>query len=172
MEIGDGLRYSSRMRVFRRFATLCLMGWWIGGLTLYTTAVLRYAHQVIGNHTRVGFVTQRVTTELNWIGAAALALMLWNGLASWRSAARPIRWGLAVSWGVAAIAHAALFLLHAHLDAMLDFQARQVRDGMPFHGPHEAYEALVGVEWGAGLVYLLAALAGWRREDSTGAAAR
>jgi hypothetical protein len=157
------------MRVLRRFATLCLMGWWLGGLTFYTTAVIRAAHQVVGSSTRVGFVTQRVTTELNWIGAAALALMLWDGLSSWRSAGRPARWGLAVSWSVAAIAHAGLFLLHAHLDGMLDLQARQVREGMPFHGPHEAYEALVGVEWGAGLVYLLAALTGWRREDATAA---
>src|SRR5881392_744814 len=124
------------MLVVRRFAMLGLMGWWLGGLTLYTTAVLRAAHRVIGNHTRVGFVTQAVTTELNWIGAAALALMLWDGLASWRPAGRRLRRALAASWGVAALAHASLFVLHARLDAMLDFPARQVRDGVPFHGPH------------------------------------
>ena len=160
------------MRILRRFAMLAIMGWWLGGLTLYTTAVLRYAHRVIGSHTRVGFVTQAVTGELQWIGAAALALMLWDGLVSWRPSGRGLRWALAASWGVAALAHAGLFILHLRLDAMLDFQARQVRDGMPFHGPHEAYEALVGIEWGAAMVYLLSALAAWRRMDSTGSAAR
>jgi hypothetical protein len=160
------------MRILRRFALLSLMGWWLGGLTLYTTAVIRNAHRVIGNHTRVGFVTQAVTLELQWIGAAALALMLWDGLASWRPSGRRLRWALAASWSVAALAHAGLFLLHAQLDAMLDFQARQLRDGTPFHGPHEGYEALVGIEWGAGLVYLLSALAAWRRTDSAGSGAR
>jgi hypothetical protein len=160
------------MRILRRFLMLAFMGWWLGGLTLYTTAVLRYAHRVIANHTRVGFVTQAVTIELQWIGAAALALMLWDGLASWGPSGRRLRWARAASWGVAALAHVGLFILHLQLDAMLDFQARQVRDGMPFHGPHEAYEALVGIEWGAGLVYLLAALAAWRQMDSAGSAAR
>jgi hypothetical protein len=160
------------MSLFRRFAMLSVLGWWLGGLTLYTTAVIRTAHRVIGSHTRVGFITQGVTTELNWIGTAALGLMLWDGLASWGSSGRRLRGALAASWSVAAIAHAGLFLLHARLDGMLDFQTRQVRDGTAFHGPHEAYQALVGIEWGAGLVYLLAALAAWKRKDSTGSAAR
>ena len=154
------------MRLFRRFLLLCAMGWWIGGLTLYTTAVIRTGHRVIGNHTRVGFVTQSVTAELQWIGAGALALMLWNGLASWRAGGVWPRRALAASWLVAAVAHVALFVLHARLDAMLDFQARQVRDGAPFHGPHELYEAFVAVEWFAALGYLLAALVAWRREDA------
>jgi len=160
------------MRVFRRFAVLCAMGWWLGGLTLYTTAVIRTAHRVISNHTRVGFVTQAVTAELQWIGAGALALMLWNAAASWKAGGNWSRRGLAASWLVAAIAHVALFVLHARLDAMLDLSARQVREGADFHGPHELYELFVGVEWAAGLVYLLSALLAWKQEDSAGAAAR
>ncbi len=155
------------MRLLRRFAMLCVMGWWLGGLTLYTTAVIRTAHRVVGSHTRVGFVTQAVTTELQWIGAAALALMLWNGAASWRGARPWTRRSLLAGWLVAAAAHVALFLIHARLDGMLDLQARQVRDSASFHAPHELYELFVAVEWLAGLVYLLAALMAWRQEDAT-----
>jgi hypothetical protein len=160
------------MRVLRRFALLCLMGWWLGGLTLYSTAVLRNAHRVIGNHTRVGFVTQAVTTELQWIGAGALALMLWNAAAAWKSGGSWSRRGLAASWIVAGTAHLALFVLHARLDGMLDVQARQIREGADFHGPHELYELFVAVEWIAGMLYLLSALLAWKKEDSAMPAAR
>src|SRR2546426_245501 len=154
------------MRIFRRFAMLGILGWWLGGLTLYATTVIRSAHQVIGNHAKVGFITQRVTTELNWIGVGALALMLWNGAASWRAGGPWPRRTLAASWIMAAAAHAAVFLLHARLDGMLDFQARQVRDDTPFRGTHETYLIATTVEWAAALVYLLSALSAWLREDS------
>src|SRR5204862_6015532 len=74
------------MRIFRRFAMLCALGWWLGGLTFYATVVIRAGHQVIGSHAKVGFITQKATAGLNWIGAAALALMVWNAAASWRAA--------------------------------------------------------------------------------------
>jgi len=154
------------MRIFRRFAMLCALGWWLGGLTFYATVVIRAGHQVIGSHAKVGFITEKATAGLNWIGVAALALMFWNAAASWRAAGSWPRRGLAASWIVAAAAHAGAFLLHARLNGLLDFQARQVREGVSFHGPHELYLVATAVEWGAGLLYLLAALAAWRREDA------
>jgi hypothetical protein len=155
------------MRIARRFLMLCALGWWLGGLTFYSMVVIRASHQIVGNHTKVGFITQRVTAGLNSIGAAALALMLWNGAASWRRSGSWTRRGLAASWIAAASAHAWVFLLHARLEAMLDFQVRAVRDGAPFRGSHETYLIATAVEWGAGLVYLLVALLAWRQEDAT-----
>jgi hypothetical protein len=157
------------MRIARRFLTLCALGWWLGGLTFYALVVIRAAHQIVGNHAKVGFVTQKVTMGLNAIGAAALVLMLWNGAGSWRSAGTWTRRGIAASWITAASAHAWVFLLHGRLDALLDFPARQVREGASFHGPHELYLIATAIEWGAGLVYLLVALLAWRQEDATSA---
>ena len=155
------------MRIARRFLMLCALGWWLGGLTFYSLVVIRASHQIVGNHTKVGFITQKATAGLNAIGAGALALMLWNGAASWRRAEAWTRRGLAASWIAAVSAHVWIFLLHARLDAMLDFQARAVRDGTSFHGPHEIYLIATAVEWGAGLVYLFVALLAWRQEDAT-----
>ncbi len=155
------------IRILGRFVTLCALGWWLGGLTFYSLFVIRAAHAVVGSHSKVGFVTQRVTNGLNALGTAALALLLVNLLVSWRSALKWNRIGLAVSWLTAAAAHAWVILLHGRLDAMLDFQARQVQQGTPFHGAHETYLIGTAVEWGAGLVCLLAALVAWRREDTT-----
>jgi hypothetical protein len=154
------------MRVFRRFVTLCAMGWWLGGLTFYSLVVIRAAHQIVGSHAKVGFITQKATMALNLIGAGALAAMLGSGLAAWRRSGPWIRRGLAASWISAAAAHAWVFLLHARLDAMLDFQIRRVQEGASFRGPHETYLIATSIEWAAGLVYLLAALAAWRQEDS------
>ena len=153
-------------RLLLRFVLLCAMGLWIGGLSFYALRVIKAAHQVIGNHTRVGFITQRATRDLNLIGAGALALMAWNGWAAGRAAGTRIRVLLALSWLTAAAAHAAVFLIHARLDGMLDGPSRQVREGVAFHGPHETYLIATAVEWGSALVYLLAALAAWSRQDS------
>ncbi len=153
-------------RLLFRFVLLCAMGLWIGGLTFYATRVIKAAHQVVGNHTRVGFVTQRVTGDLNLLGAGALAFMAANGWASARAAGTKMRALLALSWITAAAAHAGVFILHARLDGMLDAASRQVREGAAFHGPHETYLIATAVEWGAALVYLLAALAAWNRQDA------
>jgi hypothetical protein len=154
------------MRILRRFVTLCALGWWLGGLTFYSLVVIRAAHQIVGSHAKVGFITQKATTALNLIGAGALALMLWNGLVSCRHSGPWIRKGLAASWIAAAAAHAWIFLLHARLDAMLDFQIRRVQEGASFRSPHETYLIATSIEWGASLIYLLVSLAAWRQEDS------
>jgi len=157
------------MRIARRFFVLCALGWWLGGLTFYSLVVIRASHQVVGNHAKVGFITQKATVGLNRIGAGALTLMLWNVAASWRPSGPWTRRGLAAAWIAAAAAHAWIFVLHGRLDAMLDFQARQVQAGAPFRSPHELYLIATSIEWTAGMVYLLAALTGWRREDATSA---
>jgi hypothetical protein len=153
------------MRILQRFVTICILGWWLGGLTFYSVVVIGASQQVIGSRAKVGFITQKSTRSLNLIGAGALALMLWNGLASWRSCGIWTQRGLAAAWIIAAVAHGWLFLLHARLDGLLDFQARQVREGALFHRPHEIYLIATTIEWSAGLAYLLVALLAWRSED-------
>jgi len=157
------------MRIARRFLMLCALGWWLGGLTFYSLVVIRASHQIVGNHTKVGFITQKATMGLNRIGTGALALMLWNVAACWRPSKPWTRRALAAAWIAAAAAHAWIFVLHGRLDAMLDFQARQVQAGVSFKGPHELYLIATSIEWTAGMVYLLAALMGWRQEDATSA---
>jgi len=152
--------------VLRRFVVLCALGLWLGGLTFYTLRVIRAAHQVVGSHLKVGFITRQATSDLNLIGAGALVLLLGNAAASWSGGRAGVRWGLASTWAAAAAAHVWIFILHARLEDMLDLPARQVREGVSFHGPHETYLIATAIEWGAGLAYLLFCLAAWKREDS------
>jgi hypothetical protein len=157
---------SAAVTVLRRFIVLCAAGLWLGGLTFYTTRVIRAAHQVIVSHAKVGFVTRQVTADLNAIGVGALFLLLGNVFLSWRPAGRWNRVALAASWIVAAASLAWLYLLHARLDTLLDVPAQQVREGVAFHGPHETYLIATALEWGAGLVHVVACLTAWRREDT------
>ena len=134
--------------------------------------VIRNAHQIHHSHFKVGLVTQKVTTELNVIGAAALILMLWNTVASWRPSGPWVRRGLAASLVVAIAAHGAVYLIHGFLDGLLSPPSPGMSESATFHRPHEAYLVATAVEWTAGLVYLLAALMAWRQEDSAASRAR
>lgn len=144
---------------------ICALGLWLGGLTFYSLVVIRNAHLIFHSHSRVGLVTQRVTAELNLIGAGALILMLWNAAANWRASGPRVRAGLAASWMVAAAGHAAVFLLHRLLDRMLVGGEAAIAGTSAFHRPHEQYLIATAFEWGAGLCYLLFAILGWRAED-------
>jgi len=152
--------------VLRRFVVLCALGLWLGGLTFYALRVIRAAHQVVGSHLKVGFITRQATADLNLIWAGALALMLGNAALSWSRAGVWTRRSLATTWIVGAAAHVGVFILHARLESLLDLQTRQIREGVSFHGPHETYLIATSIEWAAGLAYLLVCLAAWRREDS------
>lgn len=151
------------MRILRRFLMLCALGWWLGGLTFYTLTVIRAARQVTGSHARVGLITQKATIALNLIGAGALALMLWDALSSGRAARKGVRWGLAASWSVAALAHAWLFILHGRLDRMLEAGPP---DRDTFHALHEVYLIGTTLEWFGALAFLLLALVAWKSADA------
>jgi hypothetical protein len=152
--------------LLRRFVVLCAVGLWLGGLTFYTTRVIRAAHQVISSHAKVGFVTRQVTADLNAIGVGALFLLLGNLLLSWRRAEPWNRKALAVTWIVAAAGLGWGFLLHAQLVGMLDLQSHAVKEGASFHGPHETYLIATAIQWSAGLAHVAGCLAAWRREDT------
>lgn len=45
---------------------------WLGGLTFYAAVVIPTAHDVLGSHREVGFITQQVTERINAIAVVAL----------------------------------------------------------------------------------------------------
>jgi hypothetical protein len=58
-------------------ATLLLALWW-GGFTFYASFVVPEGMKVLGNHIRMGLITQAVTTYLNCIGCFSL---VYSGIA-------------------------------------------------------------------------------------------
>ena len=145
----------NRLANARRFAATLLLTLWWGGFTFYAARVVFIGHVVLKSKTRQGFITERVTTELNWLGLAALAFVGWEFLASRQSLRRRSAW---VAWAAALVTTLVLFALHAQLAAMLDFDARTVADDDRFYGSHRVYLIVATVQWLAGLGCLLSLL--------------
>ncbi len=145
----------SRMADGRRVCSTLLLALWWGGFTFYSARVVFIGHEVLRSKIRQGFITERVTTELNWLGLVALAFVGWELLASSERPRPRTAW---TAWAVTALATVGLFALHVKLAGMLDFTARQVADDSHFYGWHRIYLIVATVQWLAGLVCLISLL--------------
>ena len=134
------------VRARRVAATLLLALWW-GGFSFYAARVVFIGHQVLRSKIRQGFITERVTRELNWLALAALAVVGWEFFATRHQRSRPV-WS---AWTLALFATLALHALHVKLAGMLDFNARQVTDDQHFYGWHRIYLLFATLQWFAGL---------------------
>lgn len=141
----------------RRFLAVAAFSLWFGGLTFYALVVIPTAHDVLRSHLRVGFITQGVTQWINAAGAAALAALLWDLLASTGEGPRRLR---VFSWVLLAAAQVSLFALHPILDGHLDAASREIAEPERFYEIHRIYLLVTTVQWGAGLLHLWTLLKG------------
>ena len=142
----------SRIATVRRVVAILLLTLWWGGFSFYAGRVVFIGHQVLKSKIRQGFITERVTAELNWLGVTALALVGVELLASKSSFRRQPIW---IAWAVTVIATLVLILLHAKLAGMLDFSARQIADDAHFYDWHRVYLWTATVQWLAGAALLV-----------------
>ena len=142
----------TRFAAIRRMLAIMLLALWWGGFSFYAGRVVFIGHQVLKSKIRQGFITERVTTELNWLAFTVLAVVGWELLSSDLSSRRRAMW---TAWAIAMLATLALVLLHMKLAGMLDFTARQVADDEHFYGWHRAYLFSATVQWLAGAVLLV-----------------
>lgn len=143
--------------MIRRGVALAALSLWIGGIALYGAVVVPAGGHVLGKVAQ-GFVTERVTSELNVLGAVALAALAWSTFASRRRA-------LVATWLVMLAAQLALFALHPYVGALLDGAAHEVRDRGAFYARHRIYLLVTTAQWLAAVVHGAASLAVWRAED-------
>ena len=135
---------------FRRVAATLLLSLWWGGFSFYAGRVVFIGHAVLHSKIRQGFITERVTTELNWLALAALAFAGWE-LFAIRAAYRRTAW---LVWIAALLATLVLFSLHAKLAGMLDFTTHQVAADEHFYGWHRVYLLVATVQWLFGAVLI------------------
>jgi hypothetical protein len=157
------------MLTLRRFLALAALCFWQGGFTFYSSVVVPLGQQLNGP-TPQGFLTREVTNYLNLAGFAALPLLAWELAAARdpRPARRALRWGLGV---VLVATLAALYLLHRHLDAMMDLETLRV-DRRSFRPSHRLYLWVSTAQWACAVGYLLLTLRAWRAEDLSRPAAQ
>jgi len=115
--------------------------WW-GGLTFYALIVVPIGTEVLGA-VEQGFLTQRVTQWHNGLSSVWAAILLVEAIR------RPSRWIWAITILLSLVA-VLLFLQHARLTAMMDFDSRTVP--ADFYARHEIYLCLIAMQWVVGLL--------------------
>jgi hypothetical protein len=129
-----------------RYLLILALAFWLGGLTFYALVVVPIGADILGS-TGQGFITQRVTNELNLMGAGVLAMLLANMV---KQRGRL----LTATWLVLAATQVALVAMHRWLDAMLDASTQEIADGERFYKRHGIYLDVTAVQWAALLVHL------------------
>ena len=127
----------------RLFVLICILGFWLGGLTFYAAVVVPIANRVLGSGEQ-GLVTQEVTNWLNLIGVGVLVVVLAD---TWFARTR----GLLIMWLVLAFSQVALFVIHRQLDALIAATIPGNPAMLDFRQIHERYLIVVTVQWVAGL---------------------
>jgi hypothetical protein len=157
------------MTAVRRFAVLCALLFWQGGFTFYGTIVIPVGARVLGSHREQAVITRQVSLWLNVAGAGAIALMLWDSLATPDPVSRRRRTRLLlVAFQIVALG--ALVWLHQALDEQFDPAARTIHDRSWFQAGHRWYLHISAAQWGASLVWLLLSLVSWKASDRKEAA--
>ena len=145
----------------RRFLALQALLAWHGGFFFYAAVVVPTGTDVLGSPAAQGAITQQVTTWLNRIGILALAVFAWDV-----SATPPYRRRRWATWGLMAICLAALFYLHAVLDANFDPVRRSSPDPATFHVVHEVYLSVSTALWILGLLFVWWTVRAWQALDA------
>jgi hypothetical protein len=147
----------------RRYITLLIFALWMGGFTFYTLFVIPTGGNVLdGGELDVGFITQKITNWLNWLGVVALAVLGWNARVEGRGI---LRWLLGVCWLAMVVTLIALFCIHPVLDGMLDTETHQIHGGSAFFNWHRLYMVVASLQWLAALSFMWLTLLAWKAVD-------
>src|SRR5947207_2688570 len=110
----------------RRLVVVFFLAAWWGGFAFYALAVIPSGHEVLHSRLRQGFITQRVTMKLNWLGLVTIGVALAEVLAA-PPQSRRFRFLLG-AWLVCLSTEVLLFYLHMHMDALLDQAKMAITD--------------------------------------------
>lgn len=135
----------NRFAAMRRLLAVLLLAIWWGGFTFYALAVIPSGHQVLRSRVRQGFITQRVTEKLNWVGVVTLAVVLAEVIAA---RPQPNRFRVLLgAWLVCVVTQATLFYVHARMSALLDATRLAVTDDARFYFLHQCYLWPATIGW-------------------------
>jgi hypothetical protein len=136
-----------------------------GGLTFYTGFVVRISHDVLNDPMDGGLITQRVTGVLQILGVVTVVLMVFNCVVVVRQSQKYgyALVGCATLLGCSLIG---LFVVHGHLDAIIDVDAYEIIDRAEFDAGHRRYNQLTTIQWLACLAYLPITVFAWRSIDA------
>lgn len=138
---------------------------WFGGFTFYVSFVVPIGNEVLGSVRSQGFITQQVTHWLNLVCGSSILLMLIESFRRWKCS--PVRWRSVQLAMVLIIGGLliALVLIHPVMDEMIVVEEEMITDEIRFYGLHRIYLWVSTIQWVAAWIWILVAVADWRRED-------
>ena len=119
--------------------------WW-GGFTFYAAVVVPKGMTVLGDHVKMGLITQSVTNHLNGIGAFALItsiFLLMLNQSKEKSYLQAIRW----EWLLLVLFQGILFYLHCKLSEMISINFSEVLLKEGFYSLHRIYLLISTAIW-------------------------
>jgi hypothetical protein len=142
------------MTLLRRFLVVQALMFWQGGFLFYAAVVVAVGTDVLGPFAQ-GMVTRHVTDWMNVIGAATVAILVWDQLANRETCrCRVARWGF---WAVMAGGLPVLAYIHLRIEPYID----STLEHATFYLWHRVYLYVASAQWVASLAYVAVMLRAW-----------
>jgi hypothetical protein len=127
--------------------------WW-GGFTFYAAFVIPTGQKILGSHVQMGFISQQVTTQINFAALIACVLLFLNEFIrnEWKFNQIKLLDKICLILMLAIVIF--LFFFHPYLVALLDFQNIKVIDEPHFYFLHRIYLILSSILWLLGIIYM------------------
>ncbi len=135
------------MKSIHRILLLVVFTIWVGGFTFYAAVVVPIGTEILESSRSQGFITQRVTVVLNWIGAFTLILVCSDFFLHVRNRSGRINRVLLVTIIVIGALWLVLMAVHPLMDSLLEPEHDFVKDDQRFYQLHRLYLWASSIQW-------------------------
>jgi len=123
------------MNKLKLFIVIAFYSIWWGGFTFYSSIVIPEGMKILGDHVRMGLITETVSNYLNIIGTVTLFISFVLLLQNKKSANSKIGW----EWFVLVILQLLLFYIHHLLSSMISQNGSKIDLQENFYSVHRIY---------------------------------
>lgn len=153
----------TRIQELIRLATFWAIAVWQGGFVFYTGFVVKIGSWELKSPLQQGFITRRVTLELEklgWIALVIWAIALWGT----RFSRRSLRTTAIMLWLAIVALHLGLHFQWHAVDRLLDVTGRSVTDPAAFRTAHRIFLWAASLQWLLVVILSGVTLQAWQRE--------
>jgi hypothetical protein len=152
------------LRDLVRLATFWAIAIWQGGFVFYSGFVLKIGSWELQSKLEQGFITRRVTLELEqlgWIALIVWAVSLWGT----RFSRHSLKLTAVVLWCAILTLHLGLHFQWHAIDRVLDVSNRSLKDPDAFHTAHRIFVWAASLQWLLVVILSGLTLQAWQHGD-------
>jgi hypothetical protein len=154
------------LRDLVRLATFWAIAIWQGGFVFYSGFVLKIGSWELQSKLEQGFITRRVTLELEqlgWIALIVWAVSLWGT----RFSRHSLKLTAVVLWCAILTLHLGLHFQWHAIDRVLDVSNRSLKDPDAFRTAHRIFVWAASLQWLLVVILSGLTLQAWQRCDES-----